>query len=332
MRVKISEVHDVLLRVVVAKSSLSTDDADILISDYIEGEMESKKSHGLAAFPALMEKLPIARADYKVLRETDSFLYVDAEGSFGAIVGRRVADALIEKAKTQGLAFAVIREMKAWLRPGTIAQYVADHNMLALVVNTGGPPMISPPGGKEPVVGTNPIGIGVPATDNPLVVDMATSTRAWGEVRLAKRFNHELPPNAFLDKEGVVTREADAAYSVLPMGGYKGFGLSFFIEILGGSLANMTMGKGDVNEAYHVRNRGADILVINPEMTVSTDAFKKQNRKFIDSISQSPAAKGSSGVTLPGDRATRNKQQSVANGYLEIEKGLWDEITSLLDG
>ncbi|MFA6325334.1 MAG: Ldh family oxidoreductase, partial [Candidatus Paceibacterota bacterium] len=246
-----------------------------------------------------------------------------------ALVGRKIASLLIEKAKKEGIAFGIIREMKSWLRPAQIAQYVSENDMVAWVVNTGGPPMVAPPGGREPVIGTNPIGIGIPMEKLPLVIDMATSTRAWGEVRLAKKFNHKLPKNSFLDKDGVVTENVDEAYAAIPAGGYKGFSIGLLIEILGGSLVGMNMGKGDVNEAYHTRNRGATILVINPEMTVGKEEFKNKNEEFINLIKNSPPTKGSKKVTLPGDRALTTKKNNLDNGYLEIDDNLCKEIESL---
>lgn len=331
MRVQFAEVKETLLKIILDKSKLSKEDAEILASDYLEGELQGKKTHGIAAFPAVIGILPQAHANYKILKETDSFLFVDAQGGLGAIIGRKVADILIDKARKQGVAYGVIAEMKSWLRPATLAQYIAENDMTAWLVNTGGPPMVAPPGGKEPVVGTNPIGIGIPTSDNPVVVDMATSTRAWGEVRLAKRFNHQLPGNSFFDKEGVPTLDADSAYAAIPMGGYKGFGLGLFIEILGGSFVGMEMGKkGEVNEAYHTRNRGAAILVINPEMTVGKEKFKEQNEEFISRIRNSPPAKGSKKVTIPGDRARASKEKALKNDYLEIDDALWKEIVSFL--
>jgi LDH2 family malate/lactate/ureidoglycolate dehydrogenase len=203
--------------------------------------------------------------------------------------------------------------------------------MVGWVINTGGPPMVAPPGGRDPVVGTNPIGIGIPATDSPVIVDMATSKRAWGEVSLAKRFHdHSLPPDSFIDSEGVPTLNPELAHAALPMGGYKGFGLGLLIEILGGSLVGMDMGKGEPNEAYYARDRGALILVINPEMTVGSSKFKADNQDFITAIKRTPAAQGSDGVTLPGDRAMKTNQENGAKGYLEIDDVLWDEITRLL--
>lgn len=330
MKVKISDITRTLEDIIVSRSKLSAEDAKILASDYVEGELQGKKSHGIAAFPAVVEKLPEAAADYEVLKETESFIYADAHGSFGALVGRKLAEQAIEKTKAQGVALALVREMKSWLRPASVAQYVADNGMVAWVVNTGGPPMVAPPGGRDPVVGTNPIGIGIPAEEAPLVADMATSTRAWGEVRLAKRFNHDLPADSFLDSEGVPTTNPDEAHAAIPTGGYKGFALGLLVEVLGGSLVGMNMGKGVPNEAYHTRNRGAFILVINPAMTVGGDEFKKTNSEFFQSIKATPPAKGSEKVTLPGDRAAQTKQNHINKGYLEIDDELWKEIENLI--
>ncbi len=328
MQIAINEIKETLVAIILARSKMSRQEAEVLANDYLEGELQGKKSHGLAAFPAIVPVLGKSRRKLEVLKETEAFLYIEANEDFGAIVGRWVSDSLLKKASAQGVAVAIIRNMKTWLRPATISQYIAEHDCLSLVFNTGGPPMVAPPGGKEPVVGTNPIGIGIPAGDVPTVMDMSTATRAWGEVRLAKRFNHDLPQNSFLDSDGNVTLDPDKAHAAVPMGGYKGFGLGLLIEILGGSLAGMTMGKGDPHEAYRTRTRGATIIVINPTMTVGVERFKKENETFIDSIRNSPPAPNTK-VTIPGDRAIHNRKINVKNNYLELDADLWQEIKGL---
>lgn len=330
MKIKISDVRQTLVKIILNRSELSKEDADTLALDYLEGELCGRKSHGVAAFLAMAEKLSGASATFKIIKETDSFLYVDAQGSLGAVIGRKLADKVSEKAHKQGVGVAVVRDMKTWLRPAAIAQYLARKDLVTWVVNTGGLPMVTPPGGREPVIGTNPIGIGIPTGAELLIVDMATSSRAWGEVRLAQKLSHQLPEHSFVDSEGRPTLDPDAAYAALPMGGYKGFGLGLFIEVLGGSLAGMHMGKGDSSEDYRTRTRGAFIMAINPAMTVGTEQFKQDNADFIASIKQSPVAKDSDRVTLPGDRATKTKKANEAQGYLEIDDELWHEITVLL--
>lgn len=217
MKVKINEVRTTLENIIVANGMEKTD-AEILADEFLSGELNGKKSHGIAAFPAVVPKLSDEHVAMKILRESDSALYIDANQNFGAIVGRKVAGQLMNKAKSQGVAMAFVRNMKPWLRPATIAEYIAEHDMVGFVTNTGGQPMVAPPGGRDPILGTNPIGIGIPSSERPAVADMATSKRAWGEVRLAKRFGHDLPSDSFYDKDGQITRDPNEAYSALPFG------------------------------------------------------------------------------------------------------------------
>jgi L-2-hydroxycarboxylate dehydrogenase (NAD+) len=329
MKVKIDEVRTTLEKIITNKGMGQTD-AEILADEFLSGELNGKKSHGLAAFPAVMPKLSDELPDMKILRESDSALYIDANGNFGAIVGRKITNQLIDKAKNQGVAIAFIRNMKPWLRPGAIAEYIAAHDMVGFVTNTGGQPMVAPPGGRDPVIGTNPIGIAIPADEQPVVADMATSKRAWGEVRLAKRFGHDLPPDSFYNKNGQITLNPDEAYSALPFGDYKGFALGLLIEIMSGAFVDMPMNIGSKDEPYYRRPRSAMILVMDPNFTVGAKKFKEENQAFIDTIRQSAPLPDSTGVTLPGDHANKSKVQNLERDYLEIDDKLWQEILSFL--
>ncbi|MBW3569442.1 Ldh family oxidoreductase [Candidatus Parcubacteria bacterium] len=329
MRLQIKEIRKTLVDIILSKGSISKTDAEALANDYLEGELQGKQSHGLAAFIAIAPKLSEKRPDMEIIKESESALYIEAHEAFGAIVGRKAANILIEKAKQQGVAIAYIRNMKSWLRPAIIAQYVAEHDMVGFVINTGGPPMVAPPGGKDPVVGTNPVGIGIPSAKNPVLADMATSKRAWGEVRLAKRFGHDLPKNSYYDKNGNFAVSPDDAYSALPMGDYKGFALGLFIEIMGGSFVDMNMGKGDFSEPYYARTRGATLLVLDPNFTVGVKDFKTANQKFLDEIHKTSTLPDSKKITIPGDRATETKETNLKNGYLDIDEDLWNEIKAL---
>ena len=302
------------------------ENAKILAQDFVEGELRGKKSHGLMAFLPFVEKLNKTEAKYTILKETDSFIYIDANGDFGSIIGRTISKKLINKAAKQGVGFASIREMRSWLRPANIAEYIAEHKMIGLVTNTGGVPKISPPGGKEPVVGTNPIGIGIPKENGTVLIDMATSSRAWGEVRVAKQNGHPLPNNAFLDKDGKITTNPDLAHSAIGAGGYKGFGLALFIEILNGAFVNMSMGKTNKSQDYYKRSRGASIMVFNPEFTVGIDRFAHDTELFIQNIASSGTAKDNGTIRIPGENSKQVKARHLVNGYLEIDDELWKKI------
>src|SRR6266702_844669 len=177
-----TKMHDVL-----AAKGYDETDIPFLIDMYLGGELRGHTSHGLASFPGFVsEALSLDKPE--VIKETHAFFMIDAKSNPGAIVGRRAADEAIARAKTEIAGFSMIKNMDSWLRPGAIAQYIADQGYVAIVINDGGGTSIAPPGGFDPTLGTNPIAYSIPTEDAALVVDMATAKRAWGQVRLANKY------------------------------------------------------------------------------------------------------------------------------------------------
>jgi len=330
MKIKISEVKNLLINTLI-HFQIPKPEAIILAEDYLNGELEGKFSHGLMAFPALIKRLPLPKKKIKIKKETASYVFADANGNLGAIVGRQFALEAIKKAKKQGVAIALISNMKTWLRPGTIAKYVADHDMIGFVVNSGGSPAMCPPGGYTPQIGTNPIGIGIPTDEKNIVIDMATSKKAWGEVRKALLNNTELPPETFFDKRGNFTRDPNKADAVVPAGDYKGFALGLFIEILAGSLIGMPMSGEITDSEQRSPLRGAIIIVIDPLFSTSIKKFKQENKRLIKKIKKSKKISGVKNILIPGERATANLNKVEKNGYIEIKGKMWKRLKEISD-
>jgi len=328
MKIKIADIKK-LLQDTLIKKGLSRREAKIIAVEYLEGELQGKLSHGLAAFPSIVKKISAEWKPVKILKKTHSLVYVDANFNFGAAVGKDLADRTIKMASKEGVGLALIKDMTTWLRPGTIARYIAEKNYLAIVVNNGGKPMTAPPGGFEPMIGTNPIGIGIPTASGPIVADLATSMRAWGELRIAKAKGKKLLPNSFYDKLGNITLDPDKACSALPFGGYKGFALAFLIEILTGSLVNMPMGKSKLKKDYRTLPRGGFILTINPKVISNLTKFKKANNQLANDIKKSKKIKGVKVIMLPGERANKIRKKNLKFGYLEIKKELWKKLNNI---
>jgi LDH2 family malate/lactate/ureidoglycolate dehydrogenase len=164
-----------------------------------------------------------------------------------------------------------------------------------------------------------------------VVVDMATSKRAWGEVRLSDKFNRNLPKETYFDKKGKFAQDPKDAYSALPAGGYKGFALGLLIEILTGSMLEMLMGSHKLKGDYRTLPRGGFILVVNPRKTTNLDKFKSANIHFMQEIKNSKKLRGRKEILIPGERAMRARKENLRKGYLEVDKSLWEEIKGGLE-
>ena len=146
MKVEIDTIRKTLEKIIVSQGVFNENDAEVLASDYVDGELNGKKSHGLVAFLSVFPKLSQKYPEMEIIKESDAAIYVEANNNFGAIVGRKVADILVKKAKKQGVAVAYVRNMKTWLGPGVIARYLAKYDMVGIVTNNGNP-RVAVPGG-----------------------------------------------------------------------------------------------------------------------------------------------------------------------------------------
>lgn len=328
--VPISEIREAL-ETALKKRGLDEDMTSFLANDYLEGEIQGKQTHGLMAFPAFLDQAEKLKGrEARTIKETNALNVIDADGLPGSYVGRVLANKLMKKSEKEGVAVGFIKNMRSWLRPGIISEYIADKGMVAFVINDGGVPMVAPPGGYDPVIGTNPIGIGVPSDENAILVDMATSKRAWGEARKAKRDKENLPEDVFYTKNGGYATNPDDAYSVEAMGGYKGFALALFIELMTGSFLGRSMARDEKpnNQDYQSKMRGAMIMVFNPSFTTSLENMKKENHKLIQFIKKGNKLPGVDEILLPGERASKIRAINLERGFLEVDADLWTKINS----
>lgn len=325
MKRKISEVKARLTRALKSRG-LSLIDSSIIAEEYLSGELQGKFSHGLMAFPSLLKSIDKPFKPPKIIKRTHSFLFIEANKSPGVVVGKFAVEKLVKMAGKEGIAAAFIKDMTTWLRPGTIARFITDNNMVGLVFNNGSQLMTAPPGGFEPVIGTNPIGISIPTKGSPIIADMASSKRAWGEVRQAKIEGRDLIKDTFYTKSGEFAKNPDDAYSVVPMGDYKGFALGFLIEVLAGSFMGRQMGSTQQSGDYRTMTRGGVIIVLNPKMTTDIEKFKEANSKLVNMIKKSKKLKGVSEILLPGERSTRIYNSNIKQGSIEVSDELWEQL------
>ena len=177
-------------------------------------------------------------------------MQADGNWGFGQTVAQELTERLIAKARKSGVAVGTLIHSSHIGRLGEYCEQAAAAGMVSiLMVNTHGTARrVAPPGGKESRLGTNPIAIGVPHPDGPLVMDFGTSATAEGKVRVKRIAGQPCPDGWLLDSEGRPTNDPNMLYgdppgTIRPFGGdqpHKGFALGMMVEIFAGALAGAT--------------------------------------------------------------------------------------------
>jgi L-2-hydroxycarboxylate dehydrogenase (NAD+) len=331
MKVKLSEIRRIMADQL-SQKDYEPADIQFITNMYLGGEVSGHVSHGLASFPAFLEHDYASLPEPEIVKETAACFYLDAKGSLGDLIGRRAADEAIKRAKKEIIGFSLIKDMDSWLRPGAIAEYIAEQDLLAYVVNSGGGAAIAAPGGYQPVAGTNPIAYGLPTEEGAFVVDIATSKRAWGTVRQANKYGTLLPDDTFYDKNGNITTNPSQASAVLPFGGYKGFSLALLAETMCGALTGTQMmisssAGNQYGQKMPMSNRGAYILVIDPAQTVGLDVFKQQVSDYMRKIEQTKPLPNEK-IRIPGRESMKKVALAEKTDEIDIPETLWEEIKS----
>ena len=159
----------------------------------------------------------------------------------------KVMNWCIERAKEHGAAFAAVANSRHYGMAQCYSIMALEHDLIGYSLTNGVTPGVVPFQGRESRLGTNPISIAIPAgREAPYVLDMATTTVAFGKLQNYQRDGKPIPPTYALGRDGRPTTdpaEAIAAVRLLPLGankegsGHKGYGLGLMVDIFCGGLS-----------------------------------------------------------------------------------------------
>lgn len=296
---------------------------------FLEAEMRAIPSHGLLRLRRVIERiqagLSVAGAIGKQTWTARSFLSVDGERGLGPVVAMAALDAIIPRARTDGIAIAAIRNTNHLGALAYYAEHVAAQGLtcIALTISEA---LVHPWGGRKAMIGTNPIAIGVPADPTPMVLDMATGLVSMGKIHDHANRGAPIPLGWALDENGDPTTDAAAAKkgAIAPFGGPKGYALGIAFEVLVASLAASAIGtdvKGTL-DSVDVSNKGDIFIVIAPP---HADAARALVTSYLDDIRAAAPADAAHPVLAPGDRAHAARAQSEKRG-IYLDDGLWNDL------
>src|ERR1044072_5241317 len=115
---------------------------------------------------------------------------------------------------------------------------------------------------------------------------MATTVTAYGKVKAKAQRGEMMPEGGMMAREGrppTDPKRADEGF-LLPIGGYKGYGLALVVGLIAGTLNGAAMGKDliDFNrDAAGATNTGQAIVAIDPAAFGDIDAFKHEVDRLI---------------------------------------------------
>lgn len=299
--------------------NLDREEKKFIINHFLTAELMGKATHGVGKFCWESQYFKNRGGKPFIKKDNKTTVLIDANREIGPLAAKFAVEVLIERAKEYGIALVGMKNAQRYGSLLTWANMIVDKDLIGLVMNTS-EPLVPHPDGITAVLGTNPLGIGIPSTNQSILVDMATSKEPMGLTWQVIREEKALPKNNFYDKYGHYTTDPRLAKTVEVFGGYKGFALSLFVQILSTSLLATT---NKINDKFDI---GYIFIAINPSIFASLTQFKKSVSDKIKEVKTSKKRGGIKEIFLPGEHAQYIKNRKEKKQYVIIPDSVWETL------
>lgn len=288
--------------------------AVVVSNCFVTADSYGVTSHGTAILPSHIQRIKAngynLSPNIKIIRETTAFAVIDGDNAIGPVSAVFCMKYAIKKCRESGV-FTVFSRNNNTFGPAFYYPLLAANEGMIGIAFSNSPAQMAPVGGKEKMLGTNPFSIVVPNGNEPIILDMATSVVAKSKFKEYKLRGQPLPEGWALDAEGNPTTDPDKAMQgfILPMAGFKGYGISMMIDILSGVLSGAAY-LNKVGRFYSENgscmNVGFQFIVFDPKQILGEE-YDSVIKDFISTLRNSQPIEGCS-IILPGDDRLKYKR------------------------
>ncbi len=253
------------------------------------------------------------------------------DGNLGAgpLNAMHATDTAIDLSKEYGIGCVALSNTNHWMRGGAYGWHAAKKGFIFIGwTNT----IANMPawGAIDNRLGNNPFVLAVPYKEEAIVLDMAMSQYSFGKMELAKMKDEKLSMHGGYNSSGQLTDdpvEIIASRRLLPIGYWKGAGLSLLLDvlatILSGGLSTFEISKSKIETAIS-------------QVFIAIDISKLQNyssipqiiNNIINDYHQSSTDNEMNKIIYPGEGVLKTRKENLELG-IPVLKNIWDEILLL---
>jgi LDH2 family malate/lactate/ureidoglycolate dehydrogenase len=314
-------------------------DAEKVAALMVEADLTGADAHGVFRLPQYIRRMKAGavnpRAEIRVEKTAAATATVDGDNGLGHLVMARATETAIELARDAGIGWVGVRRSNHAGTAGIYAAMPVQHGMIGLYSVVASANHMAPWGGVEMLLGTNPLGVGIPAGEEPpLVLDFATTVVSYGTVKSYAMEGRPMPEGWMVERASGAAM-TDAARSVegmlLPIGGYKGAGLALVLGLLCGPLNRAAFGHDVIDfnaDDTSETNTGHFIVALDIARFLPLTEFKAEMDRHLRDLRSSARLPGVDAIRLPGDRRHAVRLERTANG-ISVSPALMTRLDEL---
>ena len=322
-----------------ARSGLNEADADFCAEAMVQTNLWGVDSHGVLRVPIYAQRIRSKAInpspDVRQVGGSLAFELWHGDDGMGFVVGRDAMQRAIDLARQFNVSAVGVVHSNHFGATGLYARMAAEQGMIGIVMSNVIPNIVAP-GGSKPITGNNPIALAIPTfAEFPFMLDISLSNVAGGKLLLAAKKGEKIPLDWATDRDGRPTDDPDKGFKgfLLPVGGHKGLGLSYAVDILSGVITGGVF-QHQIKSMYKQPDdpslTGHFMIVINPAAIISREDMAARMAEYTATIKASPMWNDSQEMLLPGELEHRTAQQRAANG-IPLPPDLYRDLLALGD-
>lgn len=332
--VPVDSARDLLTRLFISKS-LYKFDAEILAQRLIDADLREQHYYGVASALRLLDAVAAGDIDPRgrvmKVHETPAIAVLDGSRAAGPVAATMGMETAIAKAKAVGVGTAVVGNSQTLGAASIFALLAAKQGLIGFVTSSTGGATVAAAGSNQPAVGNHPVAWAIPIPGRtPFVIDFSCGALSWSDVELAKNSGAPLPLGAALDEHSNPTCDPASARTLLPMGGPRGFGLSFVCSVLTGGLAGGKLPvrkkrPGSAEDSQHF------FQAFDPASFVDPERLAKELCTSMDEIRQRCCCDDGGAVRFPGEEDAARAERILTDG-IPLEPAVYEELGKRVAG
>jgi 3-dehydro-L-gulonate 2-dehydrogenase len=328
MKIAFGVMFDTFKNILLA-SGFKEDKASLCARIFAENSRDGVYSHGLNRFPVFVKTVKEQQVDINAEPEKISasgvIEYWDGHLAPGMYVATMAMERAISIAKENAMGCVSVKNTNHWMRGGSYGWQAAQSGCIA-ICSTNTIANMPPWGGVDPRLGNNPLVIAVPRKGGHIVLDMAISQFSYGKMQEYQLRGETLPVAGGYDSEGKLSyspAEIRSNHRSLPIGFWKGSGLSFVLDVL---LSAMSGGRSVAAITADGMEKGLSqlFIAINAE-----NLHAEIIEEIISYTKSSKTSSDGSGIFYPGEKTLLTRKQNEKEG-IPVNEKIWNDVLALL--
>jgi 3-dehydro-L-gulonate 2-dehydrogenase len=330
MRVPYEELYGLLLHVLL-KEGFAPPRAELSARLFAETSRDGVYSHGLNRFPRFIqqvrEKIIDIHARPERVLSVGAIERWDGKGGPGNLNAHAAMERAIALGRQHGIGCVALANTNHWMRGGSYGLQAAQAGLVGICwTNTMA--NLPPWGAKNARIGNNPLIVAIPRAEGPVLLDMAMSQFSFGALESYRLRNEQLPVEGGFDSEGRLTRDPgaiEAANRPLPIGYWKGTGLSFVLDMLAALLSGgLATHQIEVNTIKETRLSQVFLTFDLP----AVDQAGTREAVINQIVRSLQGPEGAERLRYPGERMLKTRQENLEEG-IPVDPRIWQLVQAL---